>query len=480
MPAPSLIQACRQSFCGAPSCMMTRARLGAQLFALFVLGGCAGARYERPIVPIPPAYREDNPESGRANRTTESLGELRWQDLIHDEALSGLIQEAIADNFDVQAAASRVLQASAQLTIARSALFPLVNAQGSYNNSRFLQLNSSETSLSASAAWDLDLWGQVRNAGTAARANLLATEQARRVVLQTLVSGVVGGYFLLQDLDLELDITRRALQSRRDSLDLVRARVENGYSSELDLRQAEVLVETARTALTGLELQIEQTENQLDILLGRNPGPIVRSRPLLERELTPQLPPGLPSTLLDRRPDIRQAEEQLIAAHALVAVARAAYFPNIALTSSSGFESSALHNLFSGLSGIWSIGPAISLPIFNAGSIHAGVRSAQAQQDQAVLVYRKAVQEAFREVADSLVEEQKLAQSRTQQQSLVDTLQQAVELADLRYQGGFDSYLDYLDSERQLLDAQVLLVQLRRQEMTNVVNLYQSLGGGWR
>jgi multidrug efflux system outer membrane protein len=459
---------------------MTRGLLGVQIFAVLALGGCAGARYQRPDLPIPPNYRGDTPEPVPGNKTTESFGELQWQDLIHDETLSKLIQEAIADSFDAQTAASRVLQADAQLTIARSALFPLVNAQTGYSDSRLLQLNTSETTLSVSAGWEFDLWGQIRNASAAARANLLATEQARRVVLQTLVSNVATGYFLLQDLDLELEITRQALQFRQDSLDLVRVRVENGYSSELDLRQAEVLVETARTALTSIELQIEQTENQLDILLGRNPGPVVRSRPLLEQELASQLPSGLPSALLDRRPDIRQAEDQLIASHALVAVARSAYFPNIALTSSSGFESSALHNLFSGLSGIWQLGPAVNLPIFNAGSIRAGVQSAQAQQDQALLLYRKTVQEAFREVADSLVAEQKLAQSRTQQQSLVDTLQQAVELADLRYQGGFDSYLDYLDSERQLLDAQVLLVQLRRQELTNVVSLYQALGGGWR
>jgi multidrug efflux system outer membrane protein len=284
----------------------------------------------------------------------------------------------------------------------------------------------------------------------------------------------------LQDLDLELQITRHALQLRKDSLDLVRLRVENGYSSEMDQHQAEVLVESARTALTGLELEIEQTENQLDILLGRNPGPVVRGGPMSDEKLTPSLPPGLPSTLLDRRPDIREAEEQLMASHALVAVAKAAYFPTISLTSSAGFESSALHNLISGLSGTWLAGPSVTLPIFNAGSIRAGVRSAESQRKQALLLYRKTVQEAFREVADSLVNGRKLAELRVEQERLVDSLQQAVELSDLRYRGGVASYLDYLDSERQLLDAQVLLVQIRREELTNVVTLYQALGGGWQ
>ena len=228
-----------------------------------------------------------------------------------------------------------------------------------------------------------------------ARAQLLASEQARRVVLQTLVGGVASNYFLLQDLDKEREITRHALQIREDSLALVQLRVDNGYSSELDLRQAEVLVESARTALTSLELQIEQTENQLNILLGRNPGPIIRGRPLLEQEQARPLPAGLPSAILDRRPDILEAEQQLIASHALVAVARAAYFPTISLTSSLGFESSALHNLFSGLSGTWMVGPALSMPIFNAGSIRAGVLSAEAQRQQSLLLYKKTVRRPF-------------------------------------------------------------------------------------
>jgi multidrug efflux system outer membrane protein len=445
-----------------------------------LLNGCFGAHYRRPDLSIPPSYREDTAEKINTGGNSSSMGELRWQDLIRDEELSKLIQEALSHNFDVQIAAARVLQAQAQVTIARSPLFPLISGQGVYSNSRFLNLDTSETTWAANANWQLDLWGQIRNLSTAARAGVLASEQARRVVVETLIGDVASNYLLLQDLDLELEITRHALQLRKDSLDLVRLRVENGYSSEMDQHQAEVLVESARTALTGLELEIEQTENQLDILLGRNPGPVVRGGPMSDEKLTPSLPPGLPSTLLDRRPDIREAEEQLMASHALVAVAKAAYFPTISLTSSAGFESSALHNLISGLSGTWLAGPSVTLPIFNAGSIRAGVRSAESQRKQALLLYRKTVQEAFREVADSLVNGRKLAELRVEQERLVDSLQQAVELSDLRYRGGVASYLDYLDSERQLLDAQVLLVQIRREELTNVVTLYQALGGGWQ
>ncbi len=469
------------SSCGTSGGGLATGRaLCALFFAALLLGGCAGAHYRRPDLPIPPSYRGEPIEPVAAKGSAGSLGELRWQDLIHDETLSKLIEEALSHNFDVQIAATRVLQARAQLTITRSALFPLVNAQGNYSNSRMLAINSSDTSLSVNAGWQLDLWGQIRNQTAAARAGVLASKQARRVVLQTLVGDVASNYFLLQDLDQELEITRQALQIRDDSLALVQLRVDNGYSSELDSRQAEVLVETARTALTGLEMQIEQTENQLDILLGRNPGPIVRGRMQLEKQQAPTLPAGLPSTLLDRRPDIRQAEQQLIASHALVAVAKAAFFPTISLTSSSGFESSALHNLVSGLSGTWSIGPSVSVPIFNEGSIRAGVLGANAQQRQSELLYRKTVQQAFREVADSLVAGRKLAELRDQQESLVESLRQAVELADLRYSGGFSSYLDYLDSERQLLDAQILLVQIRRQDQTNAITLYLALGGGWQ
>lgn len=300
------------------------------------------------------------------------------------------------------------------------------------------------------------------------------------MVLQTLVSDVAGAYFLLRDLDLELEITRRAIKLREASLDLVQLRVDNGYSSEIDLREAEVLVKSARTSLTSLELQNEQTENQLAILLGRNPGPIVRGRSLLEQGLALKLPPGLPSTLLDRRPDIREAEQQLIANHALVAVAKAAYFPAISLTASTGYESSALLNLLRAYNGMWLLSPAANVPIFNAGAIRAGVRIAEARRQEALFAYQQTVQQAFREVADSLAGCRKLSELRTQQESLVESLRQSVEVADLRYQGGVSSYLEYLDSERQLLDAQLGLVQIRREELTNVVTLYRTLGGGWQ
>jgi len=462
--------------------MSRHLHIAAALGAL-LLGGCASPRYVRPDVPVPPAYRGDTNESGVASTVSHSeaatLGELRWQDLIRDEELSKLIREAISHNLDAQMAAERVLEARAQFKVSRSALFPSVDALVGYNNSRMLEMDTSANSLAGSLGWEIDLWGRIRNATAAARAMLLASEQGRRVVVDTLVSDVAGAYFLLRDLDLEIEITRQALKLREDSLALVQLRVDNGYSSEIDLRQAEVLVKSARTALTGLELQSEQTENLLATLLGRNPGPIARGRSLLDQELGPGLPPGLPSALLDRRPDIRQAEQQLVADHAMVAVAKAAFFPRISLTASPGYASSALLNLLKTSNGTWYVGAAGSLPIFNAGSVRAGVRAAEARRQESLLAYQKTVQQAFREVADALVGYRKLAELRTQQQGLVESLREGVELADLAYKGGVVSYLEFLDAERQLLDTQLLLVQIRRQELTNMVTLYRALGGGW-
>lgn len=441
--------------------------------------GCMRLQYRRPALSVPTNYRLDEAAPSVGNNTYGTLGELRWQDLVRDEELSKLIREALAHNLDAKIATARVLEARAQYSVARADRFPVVDAQAGYNGERLDGIETGTSSISAGLSWELDLWGRIRNANAAARTSLLASEEVRRTVLQTLVSDVAGNYFLLRDLDLEIEITQHALSLREDSLNLVQLRVDNGYSSEIDLRQAEVLVKGARASLTELQLQMEQTENQLSTLLGRNPGPIVRDRTLRLEEM-PKLPPGLPSTLLDRRPDVRAAEQQLIASHALVAVAKAAYFPTISLTGASGFEGPALLGLFSAANRNWNFNPGANLPVFNAGRIRANVRGAEARRQQAVLVYQQTVQQAFREVADSLVACRKLAELRGQQESFVASLRQASELADLRYRGGIASYLEYLDSERDLLDAELRLSQVHRQELTSTVTLYRALGGGWQ
>ena len=450
-------------------------RLWLALALAMLAAGCAGSRYARPQLAVPTEFRGDAPTHGE---TTTAPADLRWRDLIQDEELARLIEEALAHNFDALIAAGRVLEAQAQTRAARAAYFPAVDAQAGYTNSRLQGFEFSSTRLAGGLAWELDFWGRIRNTSAAARANLLATEEARRIVRQQLFGDVAANYFLLRDLDLEIDITRRALQLRENSLELVRLRVDSGYSSEIEQRQAEVLVKTARAALAGLELQAEQTENQLAILLGRNPGPIARGRPLFDQGLSIRIPPGLQSALLDRRPDIRAAEQQLIAGHAMAAAARTAYFPTISLTSSGGFASSALLGLLR-LPGEWLFGPAANLPIFHAGAVRAGVRAAEARRQQLLLAYQKTVQQAFCEVADGLAARRRLAELRAEQESLVESLRKGVELADLAYKEGVVSYLEYLDAERQLLDAQLQVVQIRRQELTNVVALFRSLGGGW-
>lgn len=442
--------------------------------AIFAVG-CAGPRYARPQLAVPATFRGDAAETAE---DASAPSDLRWRDLIQDESLASLIEEALARNLDVQIAAARVVEAETQTMTTFATLLPGFDAQAGYSNSRAQGFEYSSTRLGGNAGWELDFWGRLRNTNGAARANLLATEEARRMVRQQLFGDVAANYFLLRDLDAEIEITRRALKLREDSLELVQLRVDNGYSSEIEQRQAEILVKTARAALAGLELQSEQAENQLAILVGRNPGPIVRGRPLFDQGLTVRIPPGLPSALLERRPDIRAAEQQLIAAHAMASAARTAYFPTISLTSSGGFASSALLGLFR-LPGEWIFGPAASMPIFHAGAVKAGVQAAEARREQALLAYRKTVQQAFREVADALAARRKLAELRLEQESLVESLHRGVELADIAYKEGVVSYLEFLDAERQLLDAQLQVMQTRRQELTNVVVLFRALGGGW-
>ena len=456
---------------------MIAGRWIAGLSASALLAGCAAPRYARPDIPSPAAYRgsERTPALSGA-----SLGELRWQDLIRDEELSELIREALAHNFDARIAAARVLEARAMLRVSRAARLPAIDASGAYNNSRASGMDVEYTNVSINLGWELDLWGRIRNLSAAARSAVLASEHARRMVVQTLVAEVAGAYFQLRDIDLELQITRHTLALREDSLALVKLRVENGYASEIELRQSEVLVKGARASLVSLELDGEQAENQLAILLGRNPGPIARSRSLPNREILASLPPGLPSALLDRRPDIQQAEQQLAGDHALLAAAKAAYFPAISLTGSGGWESPSLRSLFLLSNRSWYFGPTARLPIFQAGAIRAGVQEAEARREQSLLAYQKTVQQAFREVADALAGCRQLAELRTQQRGLVESLRAGAELADVAYKGGVASYLEYLDAERQLLDAELQLVQIRRQELTSAIALYRALGGGWQ
>jgi len=304
---------------------------------------------------------------------------------------------------------------------------------------------------------------------------------AQRSVITTLVSDVASAYFQLREHDLELEISRRTLASRQESLRLVTMRFEGGVAAQIDVRQAEVLLYTAAETIPEVERRIEQTENLISVLLGRNPAAVPRGRTLHESLVltTPTVPPGLPSSLLERRPDIRQAESQLAAATARIGVAKADYFPRVTLTGAAGAGGITINGSWFGPFGIASIGPQVTLPIFNMGRIKAGVDSAEARAQQAVLVYQQTIQQAFRDVADALVEHRKRRESREQQELLVQSLRDAAQLANIRYQGGVTSYLEVLDTERQLFDNELLLAQAQRDELLAIVRIYRALGGGW-
>jgi multidrug efflux system outer membrane protein len=456
------------------------------LSAALLLSGCTvGPNYKRPVVAVPPTYRGAVPDE-TAQTDTATLGDQKWRDIFQDEQLRALIRTALQQNYDVRIAASRVLEANAQLGITRADQFPTLSAGAGIGDVRTAQakfLPKFETSIgqvNLSAAWELDFWGKFRRATEAARANLLASKWARQEVVSTLVANVADAYFQLRALDLQLEISKRTLDSRQESLHLTRILANGGATSLLDVRQAEQLVFTAGAEIPALEQQVEQQENFLSILLGQNPGDIPRGQTLTEQRQPPQVPPGLPSSLLERRPDIRQAEEQLVAANAEIGVARAAYFPDVSLSGSGGFQSSALTNLFSGPAGAWSFGASLAQPIFTGGRLRSGVRLAEAQQQTATLFYQQSIQEAFRSVSDALVAYRKTREFRAQQELLFESAKDAARLSQMRYTGGATGYLEVLTNETNAFSAELGLVQARLNELLALVQLYEALGGGWQ
>lgn len=453
--------------------------------AFLLLTGCTvGPKYKRPPVTVPDSYRGLAPEAGP--ETAASLGDEKWWTVFQDDQLQGLIRTALTDNYDVRIAAARVLQAQAALGITRADQFPTIAGGAAANNLRIPQtklLAGSETSANAvslSLAWELDFWGKFRRATEAARADLLATEWGRRAVLTSLISSVATAYFQLRELDLEMEISRGALASRQESLRLVTVRAQGGVTSMLDVRQSEQLVYTAAAAIPDLERRIEQQENLISILLGKNPGSIARGKPLVENAIAPTVPAGLPSNLLERRPDVQAAEQQLVAANARIGVAKAAYFPQITLTAEGGYQSSALTSLFTGPAGLWNFGGQLVQPIFTAGRIRSGVRLTEARKQEAVLLYQQSIQQAFREVSDGLIGYSKDQEFRNQQDLLTKAAEDAVRLSDVRYRGGVTSYLEVLDSDTRYFSAQLNLAQAELNERLALVQLYKALGGGWQ
>jgi len=453
--------------------------------ALLNVGCTVGPRYKRPTVAVPGSFRGAAPEQ-TAQPQIASLGEQKWWKVFQDEQLRTLIRTALQHNYDLRIAASHVLEAQAKLGITRADQFPTVSGGAAIADVRTAQskfLPAFETStgqVNTSAVWELDFWGQYRRATEAARANLLASQWAQQEVASTLVADVASAYFQLRALDLQLEISKRTLNSRQESLRLTRVLADGGATSLLDVRQAEQLVFTASAEVPSLEQQIEQQENLLSVLLGQNPGDVPRGQALTEQRQPPEVPAGLPSALLERRPDIREAEDQLIAANAEIGVARALYFPQISLSGTGGFQSSALSNLFSGPAGAWSFGASLTQPIFTGGRIRSGVRLAGARQQTALLVYQQSIQAAFRSVSDGLVAYRKTREFRTQEESLFQSAQDAARLSHMRYTGGVTGYLEVLTNETNAFSAELAVVQARQYELLALVQLYEALGGGWQ
>ena len=453
--------------------------------ALLASGCTVGPNYKRPTVTAPGSYRGATTDEG-VQTGLAAFGDQKWWDIFQDEQLRTLIRTALTKNYDSRIAASRVLEVQAQLGITRADQFPSVSAGTGISDTRTAQskfLPAFETSTgqaNLSAAWELDFWGKYRRATEAARANLVASEWARREVTSTLVANVASAYFQLRALDLELEISKRTLNSRQESLRLTRILADGGSTTLLDVRQAEQLIFTASAEIPVLEQQIEQQENFLSILLGQNPGDIPRGQTLTEQHQPPEVPPGLPSSLLERRPDIQQAEAQLVAANAEIGVARAAYFPQISLSGAGGFQSSALSSLFTGPAGAWSFGASLTQPIFTGGRLRSQVRLAEARQQTSVLFYQQSIQGAFRSVSDALVAYHKTREFRAQEEMLFRSAQDAARLSHLRYTGGVTGYLEVLTNETNAFSAELGLAQARFNELLAVVQLYQALGGGWQ
>ena len=458
-------------------------RLMALALTLLITGCTVGPDYARPAIDVPQAF-------GNADRDARQTANVAWWRQFQDPALDALISEAIANNRDIGIAAANIEQAAAVFSQSRSALFPQIGYGGeavrkraSETDAPFLYsiLPNPQTSHQtlASASWEIDLWGRIRRLSEAARAELLATEAAWQGVTLSLVASVANGYIQLLGLDEQLAVARRTLATYAESLRIFELRFKYGQVSQMTVAQSRSQYETAAAAIPQLESGIEQTENALSILLGRNPGPIARGKNIHELQ-PPPVPAGLPSDLLANRPDIRQAEQRLVAANANIGAARALYFPTISLTGAYGFTSSELSDLFRGTSRTWSFAGSVAGPIFTGGAIASGVRQAEAARKAALLSYESTIQSAFADVENALVGQAKLAEQVQSEKRLVEANSEYVRLARLQYEGGYAPYSTVLQAEQQLFPSELEAIQTRVALLSALVNTYKAMGGGWQ
>jgi outer membrane protein, multidrug efflux system len=457
------------------------------LLALLLAGCTMGPNYKRPAVPVPGQYaRAETPP------TEASIADTKWFDLFQDDTLKQLVSTALAHNFDLGIASEHVLEARAQLGITRSNEFPQVNLQAQFAGLQQSSVGTfplptgetinavTYTQAGFGLSWEIDLWGRLRRLTEAARAQYLGTEEARRGVIVSLVGDVMTDYFTLRERDLELDIATQTRGVAEDNLRLVQLRHNRGAATGLDVSQAQQFLYTATAQIASAHRDIEQEENALRLLLGETPGDVARGR-RLDQFVTPAaVPAGLPSSLLERRPDVRQAEDTLIAANAQIGAARALYFPQISLTAFAGGQSRALTALLTGPAHFWNFGPSAVLPIFEAGQIRNTVRLTEAQKREMVITYQKTIYTALGEVSNALAGYQRTREQLGQEERLVGALNESTRLSTLRYKGGLDSYLQVLDAERNLFEGQLTESQLRLNELLSYVNLYRALGGGWQ
>jgi outer membrane protein, multidrug efflux system len=460
----------------------------------FALAGCrVGPNYARPAATTPQAYRGTLAPDISDQAAESSIADKNWSSVFEDQTLRQLVDEALANNLDLQIAAKRILQAQAQVGIVRSDQLPSLSGGGSYNGFQEppgLAGTKADGSpgnrsfhgggLSANAAWNLDFWGLYRRQSEAARAELLATEWAQKATRSSLVEGVASAYFRLRSLDAQLDVTNKTIEARRDSLKLVTSLEKYGAGSLADTRQAEELLHAAQANLPEIRRQIALQENTISILLGHNPEAIIRGLPVDRQPHPLQLPVGLPSELIERRPDIRQAEAKLIAANARIGVAKAQFFPNISLTGAGGSSSNQLQTVLSGKNAYWYAAGSLSEPIFDGGRIRSNYHLSKAAEEEALLAYRKVILDALRDVSNSLVTYRESHEHRDERAAQVTAASDAVRLARLRYSGGDTSYLEVLTTDTNLYDAQLNLAQAQEEEATSLVQLYAALGGGWK
>jgi multidrug efflux system outer membrane protein len=463
-------------------------KLTSFMAALMLLGAIAGCKvgpnYQRPLVQPPTAYRDlsDNPQ---LQAQAASYADLPWWQVFQDPQLQELIRTALKQNYDLQLATERINAARAQVAVTRSSLFPQVQGNGNFAGGKEgnFQTKFNFLTLTADAAFQLDLFGKLRRATEASRAQLLATEDARQTVILTLVSDIASDYFALLQLDLQLQITHETVETQEGSVKLTTFRVEHGVATKLDVLQAQQVLDEANATIPDLERQIAQEENAISILLGNYPQAVSRGRPLVEQPFPPDVPPGLPSALIERRPDIREAEQNLVAANAEIGVAKAEFFPQIALTGSGGGSfgrSSAFSGLMSSQLGIWAYGVQVSQPLFTGGALTGNLKLAKSQHEQALISYRQSIQRAFGDVSDALIGYEKFHQVRVRQENTVADLQESVRLSNMRYKGGTTTYLEVLDGQRSLFSAELTLAQARGVEYQSLVQLYRALGGGWQ